>query len=270
MATIPALAAVALLFAATPAPAQTAVNAAPAKAKPAAAETSTKIELVAEDKRKVAASYWAPKDQKGAAPAAVLVHDAGAQRSDLNDVAERLWKQGFAVISVDLRGHGESQGTDKGWAELSEEEHAKAWAFCLRDVKAAADWIGKQSGVHSSNVSLLGDRAGCTLVTRYAMRDENVRSLVLLDPQVEQLGFSLAKDIASLAGLPTYIAATKESAPKAQTIAESGEKANEGNKFIEIALFKGAPVMPTTDKTLVAGIAKFMGTQANPEKAAKK
>lgn len=269
MATIPALAAAALLCCVAPAPAQTAVNVRPSAAK-SAAESWTKVELTSEDKRVVSAAYWAPKDQKGAVPAAVLVHDAGGQRGDLSEVAERLWKQGFAVIALDLRGHGESSGDDKPWSELAEEERTRNWTFCLRDVKAAASWIGKQPGVHSSNVSLVGDRAGCTLVARYAMRDENVRSLVLLDPQVEQLGFNLAKDIASLAGLPTYIVATKESATKAQTIADSGEKANEGNKFIEIVVFKGAPVMPTADKTLLAGITKFMSGQANPQKADKK
>ena len=56
---------------------------------------------------------------------------------------------------------------------------------------------------------------------------------------------------------------------KAQTIAESGEKANDGNKFIEIAVFKGAAVMPTTDKSMITGIAKFMSSKAMPKKADK-
>jgi dienelactone hydrolase len=227
-----------------------------------------KVNFKSEDKQALTASYWAPKDTKGSAPGAVLVHDAGASRADMNEIAERLVKQGFAVVALDLRGHGESAGNN-AWSALTDADKQKTWPFALRDVKAAVTWLRDQPGVHASNVSLVGDRAGCTLAVRYASRDENVRSIVLLDPQVEQFGFNLAKDIAELAGLPTYIAATKESQPKAQSIAESGERANDGNKYIEIAVFKGAAVMPVADKALVAGIAKFMSSHAMPKKADK-
>lgn len=272
MASLHALVAAVTLVGALPAGAQaTAVAPAPVKvSRLAETDSAVRVEVVAEDKRVIAASYWAPKDPKGAAPAVLLVHDAGGQRGYLSEIGERLWKQGFAVVALDLRGHGESLGTDKPWSELSEEERSRTWTYALRDVKAVAGWVGKQPAVHSSNLSLLGDRAGCTLVARHAMRDESVRSLVLLDPQVEQYGFDLAKDIAGLAGLPTYIAVTKESQSKAQSLIESGEKANDGNKFIELAVFKGAAVMPVSDKGMIAGITKFFSTQALPKKADKK
>jgi dienelactone hydrolase len=226
----------------------------------------SRIELSTEDKIKLVGSYWAPKDQKGAAPAAVLVHDAGGSRGDLFEVAERLHKQGFAVLALDVRCHGESvTGELKKWADLSDEDRVRTWTFALRDVKAAISWIGNRDGVHSSNVSLLGDRAGSALVTRYAARDENVRSLVLLDPQVEQYGFNVSKDIALLAGLPTFIAVSKESQEKAQSLADGGEKAA-GDKFVEIAVFKGVAMSPVVDKSMVAGIARFMSAKAMPSK----
>ncbi|MCC7015356.1 MAG: alpha/beta fold hydrolase [Planctomycetes bacterium] len=268
MASIPALVAAVWMTCAGPALAQGVATTTASSAKPSAS-SGDRVELKTEDKQVLVGSYWGPKDQKGSAPAALLVHDAGATRADMNEVGERLAKQGFAVLAIDLRGHGESVGGDKAWSTLSDADKTKQWPFALRDVKAGANWLHDQPGVHSSNLSLVGDRAGCTLVTRYASRDENVRSIVLLDPQVEQLGFNLAKDIGELAGLPTYIAVTKETQPKAQTIAESGEKANDGNKFIEIAVFKGAAVMPTTDKSMITGIAKFMSSKAMPKKADK-
>ncbi len=253
MASIHALIAAALLCAA-PLSAQSTVDAsAPAKAKPAS--SATKVEFESEDKRKLAASFWGPKDQKGAAPAAVLVHDAGSDRDTLAELGERLWKQGFAVVAVDLRGHGDSVGTEVGWDALAEEERARAWTFALRDVKAAADWITEQPGVHSSNLSLLGDRAGATLVTRYAQRDENVRCLVLLEPKEETLGFNLAKDVAALGGLPTCIVACKDTSATAQAIADSGAAANEGHKFVEVLVAKGAAVGSAADKTCVVNIA---------------
>ena len=261
MAPFHALLAAALLCAG-PLPAQSTVDAtAPAKAK--AASSAGKVELTAEDKRKLSASFWAPKDPKGAAPAAVLVHDAGSNRAELAELGERLWKQGFAVVAIDLRGHGESLGSDKAWDAVPEEERARAWTFALRDVKAAADWITEQPGVHGSNLSLLGDRAGATLVARYAQRDDNVRCLVLLEPKQETLGFQLAKDVAALGGLPTCIVACKETCATAQSIADSGAAANDGHKYVEVLLAKGTVVGSAADKTCVVNIAKYMSNQAH-------
>lgn len=268
MASIHALVAAVLLVGSAPTPQSVASVPQPLANKSSSAVGVERVEVKTEDKRVLIGSYWGPKDQKGSAPAALLVHDAGGSREGMVEIADRLAKQGFAVLAIDLRSHGESLVADeKGWDALSEDERGRVWPFALRDLKAAAGWIGAQPGVHASNISLLGDRAGCTLVTRYASRDENVRSMVLLDPQVDRYGFNLAEDIAALAGLPTYIAVTKETQPKAQSLAESGERANDGNKFIEIAVFKGAAVMPATDKAMVAGIAKFMASKAMPKKA---
>lgn len=224
----------------------------------------------AEDKRTLVATYWAAKSSGGSiAPGVVLIHQPGGKRDDLVEVAVRLHKQGFAVLALDLRAHGESVGQDKPWSSLSDEERSRTWAFALRDLRGGASWLAKQTGVHSSNVSLVGDRAGCTLVVRHATRDENVRAVVLLDPPREQLGFNLAKDIEALAGLPTLIAATKESQSAAQAIADEGERANDGMKYIEIAVFKGVSVTSPTefDKTLTAQIAKFLADKAMVKKA---
>jgi pimeloyl-ACP methyl ester carboxylesterase len=43
-----------------------------------------------------------------AAPAIILSHGYGANRSDLLTLAFELWKSGFHVLVYDLRGHGES------------------------------------------------------------------------------------------------------------------------------------------------------------------
>lgn len=251
-----------------PAGTSAAADAAPAQPRTNSGE---RVELPAsDDKRAVVASFWAPKQQSGqTAPGVVLVHQPGGKRDDLVEVATRLHKQGFAVLAIDLRAHGESVGKEKPWEQLNEEERTRTWAFALRDLRGAAAWLGKQTGVHSSNVSLLGDRAGCTLVVRHATRDENVRALVLLDPPREQLGFNLAKDVEVLAGLPTMIAASKDTQGSAQAIADDGAKANDGLKYVEVAVFKvvGPITPPEFDKALTAQIAKFLADKALPKKA---
>jgi pimeloyl-ACP methyl ester carboxylesterase len=256
---------------ATRAPAADASKYAAPAAPAARAASGERVELpAAEDKRALVGTFWAPKSSGGnIAPGVVLVHQPGGHRDDLTEVAVRLHKQGFAVLAIDLRTHGESVGADKPWHELTDDERTRTWAFALRDLRGGATWLQKQPGVHSSNVSLVGDRAGCTLVVRHATRDENVRAVVLLDPPREQLGFNLAKDIESLAGLPTLLAASKESQSNAQAIADDSARANDGLKFIEIAIFKGMVTTPPTelDKNLTAQISKFLADKAMLKKA---
>jgi pimeloyl-ACP methyl ester carboxylesterase len=239
---------------------------APIAARTADSGGAERVELKTEDKLVIVGSYYAPKDAKKLAPAALLVHNAGGRRGDLAEVALRLQKQGFAVLAIDLRAHGDSVGPAmKPWSEMSESERAGTWTFALRDIEAGARFLHSQPNVHGASLSLLGDRAGCTLVTRRAARDENVRSLVLLDPLSEQFGFDLQKDIESLGGLPTFIAVTKEEQRQAETLAKSGEDAS-GSDFIEIAIFKGVTTSPVIDKRLPSEIARFMSENALPKK----
>ena len=258
-----------LLMSAAPVWAQASSPSDTVQAKSAARNEGQRVEIPGEEQRVLVGSFFAPKDSKVAAPAALLVHDADGQRSDLYEFAEKLQKQGFAVLVLDLRGHGESTGSDTPWAKLSDDEKIKVWSATVRDLKFGADWLGKHDGVQRANVSMLGDRAGCALVARRAVSDENVRSIVLLDPQAEQLGFNVTKDIQQLRGVPTYIAVTKEAQPKAEVIAASSEKANDGMKYVEVAVFKGVALSPCVDKRLPSDISKFMFAKAVPKKTDK-
>ena len=207
------------------------------------------------------------KKKDTVAPAAVLLHDSGGKRGDLTELAERLQKQGFVVLVPDLRGHGDSvQEGGTPFAEMDEAARERLWAFAMRDVRACADFLHKQDGVHASNLSLLGYRAGATLAARHAVRDENVRCVVLLGPKSEQLGFNLQQDVEDLGGLPTYIGVAKDGSADAELLAASAQDANGGLDFVEIAIFKTVVPKPIEDKRMPADIAKWMMEQAVPKK----
>ena len=143
---------------------------------------------------------------------------------------------------------------------------ARMWTFSMRDLRAAADFLQDHENVHASNLSMLGSQAGCTLATRHAVRDENVRCVVLLGPKSEQHGFNLRNDVEDLGGLPTYIGVSKATRSDAERIAESGRSANGGLDFIQIAIFKGVAPKPIEDKRMPADIARWMMDQAVPKK----
>ena len=61
--------------------------------------------------------FWTPR-KKGRAPAALLLHDTLRDKADHEKIATNLNKRGFAVLSIDLRGHGKSVSEKLDSAEL--------------------------------------------------------------------------------------------------------------------------------------------------------
>lgn len=243
-----------------PAPAATAA-ALPLPGAPESVSVQTK------DKLSLSATYWAPKPGK-IAPGAILVHQAGSDRSTLDSYGARLSRVGFAVLSIDLRGHGESVTEELDWTKLDGEGHERLWAFATRDLEAAAEYLRGQKDVHSSSFVLVGHRSGATLVTRHAVEDENVRALALLDPPTEEkemYGFKLQKDIEALGGLPTFLSVSRDARPNAEAIIEAGHSAN-GLSFIQLSVLKGKDSDVLSDKKEAAEVTKWLKDQAFPKR----
>ena len=133
-------------------------------------ENAETVTIETRDELALSARYFAPRSKKQLAPAALLVHDAGGSRTQLMAIAERLWKSNFAVLVVDLRGHGASRTEHCDWKHLDEESRGKLWAIATRDLEAAASWLRKRKEVHSTNLNLVGAGAGCALAVRHAAR----------------------------------------------------------------------------------------------------
>src|SRR5690242_8832377 len=77
-----------------------------------------RVSLQTDDKQTLIATYFAPINTLDKASAVILVHDVGASREKLLPLAQRLQKSGFAVLALDLRGHGESATAEFTWEKL--------------------------------------------------------------------------------------------------------------------------------------------------------
>lgn len=230
------------------------------------AGTAEKVEVTAEDQVKLAGTFYAPKATKSAAPGVLLVPDAGSSCAELIDVAEKLQKQGFAVLALDLRGQGANAQADHEWSTLDEEARKTLWAASLGDLKAGIAWLRTRPNVQPSSLSLVGYRTGCTLVARYALRDESVRSIALIDPQPEQYGFNLMKDVEALGGLPTFVAVAKGEQSKAQRLSDSVERGtrSKNDDSVKIFVAKEETNATLSDKRVVPELVKWLAARTAP------
>jgi len=214
------------------------------------------------DGQMLQASFYKP-GSTAAPPGVLLVHDAGGSRSQVDPLADRMSKQGFGVLTLDLRGHGASKSSKLDWEKLSENDRKSTWALAPKDVDAAADWLLAQPGINSTSLALVGYGAGCALAVRHAKGDENVVCMVLLAPHAEDYGFDVRADIQTLVGLPTFVATSKDAEAEKMALEAN---AFSGNPYLDIVLSPPKLATPLDDKNLPGKVLKWVGDKAMPKK----
>ena len=241
-----------------------------ALASPAAAITSVggfakgkTVAISTEDGLDLAATFYAPR--KDPAPAVLLIHDAGADRTQFTTLADRLQKRGFGVMALDLRGHGESKSEKLDWSKMSEKERPAAWQRSPRDVDAAAHWMLSQKSILPTNLSLVGLGAGCALAARHAEADENVISLVLVNPKSKEFGFDVEATLINVEGLPTCVFGAR--GEDAEAVVESIHQSVQPWITWEPVSVKSGEIWE--DRKTAAKIADWMGDVAMPKKSKK-
>ena len=90
------------------------------------------VTLQTADNLTLAAWYARPKNGS----AVILMHGAGGSREAVREVAEFLAANGFGVLALDMRGHGQSEGDTNRFGWLGS-----------RDVQAAVSYLEEQEDV---------------------------------------------------------------------------------------------------------------------------
>jgi dienelactone hydrolase len=177
------------------------------------------ITLSTSDGWKIAAWYWAPTTPKVEAPGVILLHQRGADKSSWGTFPAQLVKQGYAVIAIDLRGHGESLspgGKPLAAAELQDPEYIAM----LRDVRAADQYLGSQPGVDKDRIGIIGASLGANLAIIYLSANRHVRTAVCLSPGLDYKGLRPLEYMEAVDKRPLYLIAGRDDASSAQAAEE--------------------------------------------------
>ncbi|MDA1267077.1 MAG: alpha/beta hydrolase [Planctomycetota bacterium] len=243
----------------TPIAAPTAITATAGEDQKTNDDLGESVRIVTQDKVSISGSYFAPRTRGNAkVPGAILVHDAGSSRAALAEMAVYLQRKGFGVLTLDLRGHGESTSADLDWSKMEDKAKESTWAFAGRDLSAAGSYLLGRKEIHAANLSLVGVGAGGALALRHATDDDATRAVVLVGPPGEALGFDMTDGVRNLGGLPCLIVADKDGRKKAETMRDAGHGANDNYEYVTVQVMKSAADELLADKRLNSSFSKWL------------
>ncbi len=137
--------------------------------------TVQRVELKTSDNIAIVANLFPAEGPEGI----ILLHQLNLDRASWDVFAKRLQKQGFSVLALDLRGHGESAGSWRSFA-------AQEFQAMLLDVEAAASYLQSQ---RKSLAAVMGASIGANTAFRFSSRQKV--PAVLLSPGLEYRGIDI-------------------------------------------------------------------------------
>ncbi|MFH1776299.1 MAG: alpha/beta fold hydrolase [Candidatus Omnitrophota bacterium] len=131
-------------------------------------------------------------------PAVMLFHMWQGSKEDWHAFAQKLQQEGYVVLAIDLRGHGQSnvqKGKDINWQKFK----YAAYQDMIKDATAARDFLLQQPGVDLERVGLIGASLGCNVAIQLAAVSNNICSMVLMSPAFNYLGVEVKNEIKNIA-----------------------------------------------------------------------
>ncbi|MCH7871459.1 MAG: acetylxylan esterase [Planctomycetes bacterium] len=216
----------------------------------AAADVTAKaVSFNTTDGVRIAADYYAPRKSVEPAPIAILLHMYNSDRSAWKPLIEPLHEAGFAILAIDMRGHG--AGATDELKELARKRDRKMFKAMEKDVFAAYEWVSKQGDVDRSRLAIVGASVGCSVALRYTVSDPSVDAVVCMSPGLKYLAINSSVDIKRFHGRKLLFLASEEERNAADQLKKLGDTAGKKAK---------SPVVANEIETRIVGEGRVHGT----------
>ena len=133
--------------------------------------------FLTKDNCTIVADYYAGSSKSGM----LLLHMMPADRTSWHALAAKFQENGFHVLAIDLRGHGQSTGGPNGYQKFSDAQHQQS----SLDIDSSIEFLRLQ-GVEKIHIG--GASIGANLCLQYATKHSEVASVILLSPGLDYRG----------------------------------------------------------------------------------
>lgn len=150
------------------------------------------VTLTTEDNWKLSANYYPSENGK----AVILLHDIERKKEDFSSFSAKLAEAKYGVLSLDLRGHGQSinLGVQKDFKKAGTDNEFNQM---VRDVNSAVAFL-LTKGIGIEDIYLLGAGLGANVAAKSLIFNQNAAGLILLTPSLK------ARDVLAMNGLKLY------------------------------------------------------------------
>jgi dienelactone hydrolase len=151
----------------------------------------------------------------GPFPGIILLHMLGSNRGIWEQVGliDTLVTNGYAVLAVDMRGHGETGGSDD-------------WTLAAEDLNLLWDAFTGRSDVDETRTAVVGASIGANMALVAGVDQPAVRAVVLLSPGLDYRGVAAEDAITRYGERPILLVAAEDdpySADSARALAEAAQ-----------------------------------------------
>lgn len=221
------------------------------------AEPPRPVAFVTSDGVTLSAIFAEPARVAAPAPFVILVHDLNADRASLAPLLAPFAEAGFAVLALDLRGHGESFTPEL--RNRARDRDPLLLAEFHEDLRAAYDWITAQPQIDRARFGLIGAGSGGHVALRYASRDRSLDFVVALEPRDSISGIDTPSDLAKIKGRSLLLLCDANQ-PAQRESADRLAKITTGVTCENFAVAAG--VSPVTDAGVARRVVDFARTAA--------
>ena len=141
------------------------------------------VGLVPDDGTYIAARYYSSPgkvEQRGV----ILLHMFSSNQNAWNNLAAELQDRNFEVMTLDFRGHGDSDGEESALKEAD-------YAQMVNDAAEAVEYLYDLNA--DMNIAVMGAGLGANVAMQLASRDESLAAAVLVSPQHNYRGVKITK-----------------------------------------------------------------------------
>jgi pimeloyl-ACP methyl ester carboxylesterase len=193
----------------------------PTKKAPAAAPEEVVIE--AADGLPIVSTFY-PGAGAGPWPTIILLHMNGGDRSDWASFAEQLAQNGYAAMTVDMRGHGDT-GDSKDWDKTAE-DLSLVWAH-----------LAGREDVDAERIAAAGASIGANMSVVLAVNEPSLKTMILLSAGEDYFGVTTDDRIQEYGDRPVLFVASQEDTAAADSSRDLHELAK---GTVELIMYNGA------------------------------
>ncbi|MCE2471870.1 MAG: alpha/beta fold hydrolase [Anaerolineae bacterium] len=125
----------------------------------------------ADDTALVADFYPASED----APALILLHMLNSRRGAWNPLIPDLHEAGYAILNIDMRGHGDSDGEQD-------------WDAIIADMAGWVDWLAQSEHSGVAGLAFIGGSIGANVALISCAENDACRGAIALSPGLDYRG----------------------------------------------------------------------------------